>query len=222
MENNITGNNLIKLLQTNTNLFIKDEGPYNLLQHFFDGYPIENINFLLEHEELIINSEGLWILSELGEKVCDKYIDYAIKLYEKDDDVIKSFALQCIFLGTVHNPSKFMFILKGLECNSDTVKINCVFLLEKALSIQIESVNLMGLNKLKLQDSHMIGIKKLSDTKITENDIIKLLQTENQILQLYGICIGVKKYKEIPSTLNYFPIKNSVAKKIKKILEKYG
>lgn len=222
MENK-NGQNLINLLKNNSTRFLQINGGYELLQEFFNGFPVENVEFLLDHTESRIISEGLWIISELGENLCEKYLSKSIRLLNNTDDVIQSFALECIFLGTRRNKSSdFVFFLRGLEINSETVKMNAILLLSKTLRSQIDAINENSLHELGLDKHHLIGLSYLKEDRIGEIEIKNLLSSNIELLRLYGMAIAIKHLETFPNILNAFPVKiDTVAKKMKKILEKY-
>jgi hypothetical protein len=154
MENNnfnaSRGDKLIDTLLNSPEFFAKKAFGNDLLKEYFDGYPLDTLNTLLTYDNDIVKKEAIYILSELGEEICNYFLDTIIPLLQNTDKTIQYYTMQSIFLGSfVSRYEDFLYVVKMLKNTSDSIRNYALELINKANIEQLKSSLLLMSESIK-------------------------------------------------------------------------
>lgn len=207
----LMGNLLIEELYEDPEKFIERGRSYQLLQTYFDGYPIETLRPLLQSDNESINRAATFVISELGDQACD-LLDEVIPLLSRKNRRIKCEVLESIMVCSTGEKAKhFIHIAQSLEREEKVVRKLAMRFVYRASSSQIKAV----LKLLKPSSLHYKGLSKLlKSSALTINEITDMLRSNEALLRRYATIIAIKN-----SDQNSELIKDSVLNSDQDILE---
>ncbi len=202
MENKVSekGRSLFLELNNNPKDFREQGKEYDLLQEYYNGYPLKSLFILLNSNDNNILKVAIWIASELGSKNCNLLIDSILPIMNHNDLGIKYFAMECILLGTdISNHDKFAFLIKELDDKESYIRLSAMILISKASSAQIQaSLTHPILKSLANYKLHQKGINLLIEVEsVHSSEIISMLNSFEPLIQRYAaIAARLKKNQD--------------------------
>ena len=91
------GQRLIDELLTDSARFNELGKSYELLQEYFEGFPLNTLRALLSNEDYMVKRAAIWIVAELGE-AANELINDVIPLLNYNDRYIKYYAIESIMV----------------------------------------------------------------------------------------------------------------------------
>src|SRR5689334_12301910 len=106
---------LIKEFLRNPREFIESEKSCDLLDEYYDGFPVETLCPLLKSDDKLVRGEAAWIAFELGDDA-RSLIDDLIPLLQDGDIKTKFWALGAIAETAVYEyTEKYFHVIRALE-----------------------------------------------------------------------------------------------------------
>lgn len=200
--NNSSGSKLIKKLLTKPSKFNNQGRAYQLLQQYFEGFPLETLQPLLHHKDPLVRRAAVWIVSELGIGGSGLLND-AIPLINDDERYVKYHALEIVSVCSVGgNANQFKYVIPLMECNDDVIRILVMRLVSNADLLQLEA----GARFFGLKDSyhklHNEGLTKLLEVdRITPEQVALMINNDEPLTRKYGIIIAKRLFTKFPNLI---------------------
>ncbi|HAL83340.1 MAG TPA: hypothetical protein DCO83_14800 [Mucilaginibacter sp.] len=199
------GEKLIKDLICNPSLFERRGQGYELLQECFTGFPLENLIPLLKSDDEDILKPIIVILSELAFQAFD-LLPYVVPLINCEDSFIRYYALECIFLNSSGvYIDEFIHVINGISDQDESNRNLIMHLLSNADRYQLEAgVKLVAKHKIANYKLHQEGLRKLlSSDNMDDSEIMQMLNSNEPLLQQYGVMIAKEVYKNNSKLIDY-------------------
>lgn len=199
---NSEGIQLIEELYTDSSKFYKQGKSYQLLQKYFEGFPLESLRPLLSSKDTLIRKVAIWIISELGTDGC--FINDIIPLVNDEDRYIKYHALEIIAMcSTNKNNGEFIILFPHLESTDDVIRILTMRLISNANMLQLEmSAKYFGLKE-TYNKLHLEGLLKLIEIdSITYEQVLMMINSDEPLSRKYGVIAAKRLYNRYPDLIN--------------------
>lgn len=193
---------LIEELYADSSKFYELGKSYQLLQKYFDGFPIESLRPLLSSRDQLIRKVAIWIISELGTD--SGFINDIIPLVNDEDRYIKYHALEIIAMcSTNKNIEKFILLFPHLVSDDEVIRILTTRLISNAYMQQLEmSAKYFGLKE-SYNKLHLEGLLKLIEIEsITSEQVLLMINSDEPITRKYGVISAKKLYSRNPDLVN--------------------
>jgi hypothetical protein len=196
------GFELIDRLYNNPSKFFDSGTSYQLLQEYFNGFPIDTLIPLLAHNDPLVKRVATFILSELG---LGGYtlIDYVIPLLHDEDRYIKYHALEIVMVCSEgRNIDKFSFVVPFMEDNDDVIRILTMKLVSNADNMQLESGICFygeGDTKNKLHREGLSALLKIE--QLNPEQVASMINSDERLTRKYGIIAAKKLYTKYPNLI---------------------
>lgn len=196
------GSKLIEELNSNPSKFYKQGKTYQLLQEYFNGFPLETLRPLLCHEEPLIRRAAVWVTSELGVSGCSLLND-AITLIYDEDRYIRYHALEIVAVCSVgENLNEYIKIVSFLESNDDVIRVLVMRLISNADKLHLEvAARFFGL-KGSYHKLHNEGLLKLLEVEKTPpEEVFLMINSCEPLTRKYGIIAAKKLFAKFPKII---------------------
>ncbi|MFA6095082.1 MAG: hypothetical protein WC757_04335 [Candidatus Paceibacterota bacterium] len=202
--NNIesSGEKLISELLANPDKFYKQGKAYKLLQEYFHGLPLATLKPLLSHSSGNVRGTAVFVASELGDKAkC--LIQEVIPLINDPDKKIQWGALESVMVcSTGTDVEKFIFVVKGLESNDNSICRLAMRLISNAVLSQLEAGFKLSYTLSPFSKQHEHGLSVLlRGNSISEADIISMLKNPEPLNRVYGAIAAKRLFRHYPNLL---------------------
>lgn len=193
---------LVNELYDNSSKFYDNGNSYQLLQEYFNGYPIDTLIPLLSHKDPWIKRVAVWIVSELGIKGFS-LIDDVIPLLYDDDRYVIYHALEIITVCSVReNIKNFPIVVPFIESNDDVIRILAMRLISNADSEQLQAGMVFFDSKDSSHQLHYEGLLKLLDfNQLTHKEVFFMINNREPLIRKYGIMVAKKLFKKFPNLI---------------------
>ncbi len=202
---NTKGEELIKDLIANPSLFERRGQGYQFLEECFTGFPLENLIPLLKSDDEDILKPTIVIISELAFQAFD-LIPYVAPLINCEDSFIRYYAIECMFSNSSGvYIDEFIHVINGISDQDQSIRNLIMRLLSNADRYQLEAgVRLVANYKIANYKLHQDGLRKLlSSDNMDDNEIMQMLNSNEPLLQQYGVMIAKKVYKNNSKLIDY-------------------
>ena len=195
----VNGDILISQLLMNPNEFYDSGTAYELLQEYFNGYPINTLIPLIQSENKFICRTAIWITSELGLSARELIVPVSKRIIDPDV-FISCYAMEIIAnCASEERLDVFLNIFNYLNHTNQKVRLSLMNIISNLSTSRIqEAYN--GFN----DDDHFVIHKNgmeflLDENRLTINSIYEKLNSNVKIEKKYGIIAakrgGEKFYK---------------------------
>ena len=130
---------LIQELLCHTVTFNEEGKGYDLLQEYFNGFPVDTLRPLLTNEDNLVRRETIWIVSELGRQG-DVLIDEVKSLIYDEDAFIQYLALDSVMVCSFgDNVEQFVHVIRALENRDERIRTHTMSLVSYADLAQLKA-----------------------------------------------------------------------------------
>jgi len=170
-----------------------------LLQEYFHGFEIETLRPLLKSKNIYIQSAATYIVSELGRKA-NPLIDDIIPLLKSENLAIKYEALESIMIGSIEQPSKFIYIIEALDDADESIRLRAMELIMNSHPEQIkESIKYFEQKPDIQSKNHLICLDLyLQFSDVDPKRVTALIIDNNPLIRKYGAIIAKKVFEKFP------------------------
>jgi hypothetical protein len=177
-------------------------GPYDLLNEYFDGLPVETLRPLLTHKDTLVRHAAVWVTSELGQQACT-LLDDVIPLITSDDRYLSYHALEITVVCAVGNRADGMVhFSKALESGDDVVRALAMRLLARADQTQLEAAAQRASADASANDAHTRGLSLLAASEACDpGDVQRMLHEDNSVARMFAVIAAKRLQKSNPELL---------------------
>jgi len=188
--NDLKATTLINQLLEDSETFFDNGSSYDLLQCYFDGYPVDSLRSLLESKDSFVNRVAIWIASELGINA-SSVAKSILPLLKSKERYIKYYALDSVMVISSSSEKSFFFhVLNSLLDEDHIIRKHAMFLVSNASDFLLEeALKECGINS---ENEHARGLSLL----LAEANIILFEEFKNEssdLLNAYS-AIYVKRH----------------------------
>ena len=194
----ITGECLIRELLSDPQRFDEAGRAYDLLQAYFEGFPVHTLRPLLKNEDPFIQRAAIFVASELGVESRD-LIDDIIPLLASGDRYFQYNAMEVLAVCCegVHS-EKFVHVIFRLESDDDVLRALVMRLVSRADVSQLEAAGRFVARDVSLQ-SHQEGLRILAAGESVEpGAVVAMIRTADPLLRRYGAIAAKRLLKRFP------------------------
>jgi hypothetical protein len=192
------GHALVGELLADPRRFTERGRAYDLLQHYFHGYPATTLRPLLASEDLLVRRAAAWIASELGSQACS-LTQQIIPLVYSCDRHLKYYALQVLIVCSAQGDGKeFVHVAGCLESDDETIRVLAMRLVANANETQLEA----AASSSALGEKHRAGLAALSKNDSLNKERVQLLLADDEALtRRYGAVAARRLLKQAPQLI---------------------
>lgn len=199
-----SGEKLISELLTDPAKFYKQGKAYQLLQEYFHGLPLDTLQPLLGHSNGNVRGAAIFVASELGDKAKSLIQEIAL-LINDSDKKIQWDALESVMVcSTGTDVEKFLFVIKELENNDDSICRLAMRLVSNADLSQLEAGFKLSHTLSHSGKLHEQGLSVLlKGNSVTEAEIILMLKNPEPLNRIYGAIAAKRLFRHHPKFLEF-------------------
>jgi hypothetical protein len=197
-----SGEKLISELLADPARFYKQGKAYQLLQEYFHGLPVDTLQPLLSHSNGNVRGAAVFVASELGDKAKSLIQEIAL-LINDPDKKIQWDALESVMVcSTGTNVETFLFVIKELENNDDSLRRLAMRLVSNADPSQLEAGFKLSHTLSPSGKLHKQGLSVLlKGNSITESEITLMLKNPEHLIRIYGAIAAKRSFGHHPKFL---------------------
>lgn len=195
---------LIRELLANPAKFYKFGRPYELLQKYFYGLPVDTLRPLLMHEDANVRKAAIFIASELGEKA-KNLIEEVGLLINDPDPKIQWDALESVMVcSTGDYLNKFYLIIIQLESHNDSIRRLAMRLVSNADLSQLKMAYELSAASGHSNMLHNHGLSVLlRGNSINQSEIALMLSSQESLIRIYGAIAADRLFDDFPDVLEF-------------------
>ena len=197
-----SGKKLIQELLSNPDKFDNDGKAYQLLQDYFEGYPIETLRRLLQSDNQMVIRSAIWIASELG-KEAYILVPEVRPLVHSSNRFIRYYAIEILMVCSFADYAQdFIHVVRAIESDDEVISCLSMDLVSRADAPRINSVVPLLSTTKKANKQHIVGLSRLIKSETLDSqEIVAMLNDEDPILRKYGAIIASKIYDKHPEVI---------------------
>jgi uncharacterized membrane protein len=202
MKYNSRGSQLISEMLTNSEEFYKKGKSYQLLQEYFDGFPIETLKPLLNSSNNFIQRSVAWIVSELGVEASGMIRDI-VKLLDVDDQFVRYHALESIMICSFgEKVNEFINVIHSLEADNGVIRVHAMTLISNANSLQLNAAIHSLTDHSETKESHLEGLSALLKAdSLNPEFILNMIMHIDSVKRKYGAILAKKLMQKFPKLI---------------------
>ncbi len=196
------GLRLIEELKEDTEKFRKEDGAYQLLQVYFEGFSKETLRDLLCYEDKHIRQIALWIISELG-KDAENLLGEVVSQMDDVDPFICYYSSEIVAcIATDKYMDDFMKVFTFFDHPNAKIRTLIMFIISTLADSRIQEAYTYSINNKILGDSHEKGLSFLMNVNsLSNSDITALVNSHDSVIRKYGVIIASKVYEKYPEII---------------------
>jgi hypothetical protein len=198
MNHRRVGDQLIRELLSNSSEFEKKGKEYELLQVYFDGYPLETLRHLLLSKDDGVQRVAVYVVNELGSYGCE-LLDEIIPLLNYSDRDIFIDAIEVVAVCAVGaNVEKYVHVVRAMNSSDVAIRRLSMFLISNATPPQLEAAKQL-LSTDASGQVHCRGISwLLGISELTIEIVTEMLHDEDAVIRAYGAIAAKKLIDKYP------------------------
>ena len=200
-------NSLVSELLKNPKRFVRLGRSHELLNESFDHVSFEQLKILLDHEDIDVKKDGIWLLSELGvtaKPLLSEVINLLhslkskkILLTPKDERFILSYIMEVITnCADELEARQFNYVVQELFNEDNVIQRLAMYLISNASDNQIRA----SIDLVESQLRHFL-LLLLDVRNINSDEVIKMLEGTDTLAQLFGTILAKKLYSKYPELI---------------------
>ena len=201
---NDRGQQLVDELLTDSARFDEEGKGYELLQEYFEGFPLHTLRALLSNEDHMVKRAAIWIVAELGE-AGNELINDVIPLLNYEDKYIKYYALESIMVfSSSVNFARFEHIVYKLHDDDPAIHQLAMFLISNANESQLEAALQSITADKPYANTHKFGLNTLLHADLIDEEAFRRMIDDNNVLtKKYGAIASKRLFKKNPNLIKY-------------------
>jgi hypothetical protein len=201
---NNRGQQLVDELLTDSARFDEEGKGYDLLQEYFEGFPLNTLRALLSNEDYMVKRAAIWIVAELGE-AGNELINDVIHLLNYEDRYIKYYALESIMVfSSSVNFARFEHIIYKLHDDDPAIRQLAMRLVSNANESQVEATLQSITADKPYANTHKFGLNTLLNADLIDAEAFgRMIDDNNVLTKKYGAIASKRSFKKNPKVINY-------------------
>lgn len=201
---NDRGQQLIDELLTDSTKFYEEGKFYDLLQEYFEGFPLNTLRALLSNEDHMVKRAAIWVVAELGEDA-NELINDVIPLLNYKERYIKYYAIESIMVFTNSvNFSRFEHIIYMLHDDDPAIRQLAMRMVSNANESQLEATLQSITADKPYANTHKFGLNTLLNANLIDEEALRRMIDDNNVLtKKYGAIVSKRLLKNYPNLIKY-------------------
>jgi hypothetical protein len=201
---NNRGQQLIDELLTDSTRFYEEGKSYDLLQEYFEGFPLNTLRALLSNEDHMVKRAAIWVVAELGEDA-NELINDVIPLLNYKERYIKYYAIESIMVFTNSvNFAKFEHIIYKLHDDDPAIRQLAMRLVSNANESQLEATLQSITADKPYTNTHKFGLNTLLNADLIDEEAFRrMIDDSNVLTKKYGAIASKRLLKKNPNLIKY-------------------
>ncbi len=194
---NNRGQQLINELLADSARFDEEGKSYDLLQEYFEGFPVNTLRALLSNEDHMVKRAAIWVVAELGEDA-KELINDVIPLLNYEDRYIKYYAIESIMVFTNSvNFARFEHIIYRLHDEDPAIRQLAMRLVSYANEFQLEATLQSITADKPYANTHKFGLNTLLYAALIDEEAFKRMIDDSDVLtKKYGAIASKRLFKK--------------------------
>lgn len=201
MDDMSRGEQLIQKLLSDSSTFYELGTANELLNEYFDGFPLETLRPLLKSDDFMVRRAATFVTSELSVQASSLIRD-VLPLVTDIDRHIRYNVIETIFVCSASdNSENFFHVIRALQDHDEVIRVLAMDLISKANTVQLET----GIRMCKEADRtsllHREGLGNLTHLEsLTLSDLMRLVEEKESLTRKYAVIAArrnMKKFSEL-------------------------
>lgn len=194
---------LIQDLLSNSSKFYDKGRGYDLLQHYFHGFPVETLRPLLRTSDQLVRRVSIWIAAELGCAACDLVPD-VIPLLHEQDRYLTFHALEVLAVCAIGKEApSFAHVVQALEHDDVVIRQLAMRMVSNAVDSQIQGVLHSLEPSIGLDARHRRGLSAVLSAQTLDKEIISTtLRSSDALDRRYGAILARRRLRDDPGLIS--------------------
>lgn len=182
---------LIECLLADPGRFYDEGKSYDLLQEFFQGFPVMALRPLLSHPELVVRRVAVWLAAELGTQA-SVIISHVVPLLFETDRYVRYHALEAVMVCSHgENAGKFIHVVDAMTDKDPVIRRLAMRLVFRATDAQLKAAIEACAGSKSSAKLHEHGLKHLLQASVnSREDVLSMLNSPKPVIRKYGALLA--------------------------------